>query len=114
MGAIMHDSLNELPFEIAVENGLEAWPEQHVDSVKEAVQHGYPSTLHHHRVRVGDLDHKQEPNAIAAGREVVLEILDAQRQRPREDLVESVVGLPLRKKKGEITRQKVSSGLGAF
>lgn len=46
-------------------------------------------------MRVGDLDHEEEPDAITASREVALEIFDAQRQRSREDLVESLVGLAL-------------------
>lgn len=83
------------PFKVVVEHGLEARPKQHIDSVEKAVQHGYPSSLHDNRVRVGDLDHKQEPDTVTAGGEVVFEILDAQRHRPREDLVESIVRLPL-------------------
>lgn len=84
------------PFEVVVEGGLEARPKQHIDSVEKAVQDGHPPSLHDHRVRVGDLDHEEESNAITAGREVALEILDAQGQRSREDLVESLVGLALR------------------
>ena len=45
---------------------------------------------------MGDLDHKEEPDAITEGRKVALEILDTQRQRSREDLVEGLVGLALR------------------
>lgn len=84
------------PFQIIVEDGLEARPEKHVDSVKKAVQHGDPSPLHNHGVSVGDLDHEEESNAVAAGGEKLLQILDAQGQSPCEDLVESVVRLPLR------------------
>lgn len=86
------------PSEVVVEDGLEARPEQHVYPVEEAVKHGDPSSLHHHGVRVGDLDHEEEPNAIAARGEIGFEILDAQGQRPRENLVEGVVRLPLREK----------------
>ena len=83
------------PFEVVVECGLEARPKQHIDSVEKAVQHRHPAPLHHHRMRVGDLDHEEEPDAVTAGGEVALEIFDAQRQRPGEDLVESLEGLAL-------------------
>lgn len=43
-----------------------------------------------------DLDHEQQPDAVVARRQVLLKIFDAQGQRPREDLVESVVRLALR------------------
>lgn len=91
--ASRHESIP--PFEVVVEGGLKARPEQHIDSVEKAVQHRHPPSLHDHRMRVGDLDHEEEPDAITASREVALEIFDAQRQRSREDLVESLVGLAL-------------------
>lgn len=84
------------PFEVVVEGGLKARPKQHVDSVEKAVQHRHPPSLHDHRVRVCDLDHEEEPDAITAGGEVAFEILDAQRQRSRKYLVERLVGLALR------------------
>lgn len=85
-----------LPFKVVVKDGLEARPQQHVDPVEKAVKHGDPSSLHNHRVRVGDLDHEKKPDAIAAVGEVALEVLDAQRQSPRENLVKRVLSLPLR------------------
>ena len=65
------------PFEVIVEGGLKARPKQHVDSVEKAVQHRHPPSLHDHRVRVRNLDHEEEPDAITAGGEVAFEILDA-------------------------------------
>lgn len=85
-----------LPFEVVVEDGLEARPKQHVDPVEKAVKHGDPSSLHDYRVGMGDLDHEKKPGAIAAVGEVAFEVLDAQGQRPRENLVERVSRLPLR------------------
>lgn len=43
-----------------------------------------------------DLDHEQQPDAVVARRQVLLEIFDAQGQRPRKYLVERVVRLALR------------------
>lgn len=83
------------PFQVVVEDGLKTRPEQHVYPVEEAVKHRDPSSLHHHGERVRDLDHEEKPDAIAARGEVGFEILDAQGQRPRENLVKSVVRLPL-------------------
>lgn len=45
---------------------------------------------------MGDLDHEKKPDAIAAVGEVAFEVLDAQGQGPRENLVERVLRLPLR------------------
>ena len=45
---------------------------------------------------MGDLDHEKKPDAIATVGEVALEVLDAQRKRPRENLVKRVLSLPLR------------------
>lgn len=54
-----------------------------------------------------DLDHEEKPDAIAARGEVGFEILDAEGQRPRENLVESVMRLPLR----ELTLEKLTGHL---
>lgn len=51
---------------------------------------------------MGDLDHEEKPDAIIARGEEGFEILDAQGQRPRENLVESVVRLPLRESRVKI------------
>ena len=65
------------PFEIDVEYSFESRPKKHVDSVKKAVQYGYPSPLHYHGESVSYLDHEEEPNAVTARRQVVLEVLNA-------------------------------------
>lgn len=84
-----------LPFEVVVKDGLEARPQQHVDAIEKAVKHRDSSSLHDHRVSMGDLDHEEKPDAIAAVGEVALEVLDAQGQRPRENLIKRILRLPL-------------------
>ena len=87
--------------QVRVEHLLKARPEQQGDAVEQGVQHGDPPSLHHQSQQVSHLDHDEQPNRVEAGKQVVLDVFQHQRNGAAEDAVEGLSGTGLEEVRDE-------------